>query len=68
MQRFRRSAAGTGMLAALAAFLLASGSPPPALAHGRAEPHLRYQPTWAAAVAESRSRNAVIFATFHKDN
>ena len=31
-------------------------------------PHLRYAKTYAEAVAEARDRNAVIFATFHKDN
>lgn len=31
-------------------------------------PSLRWAKSWAEAVAESRDRNAVIFATFHKDN
>lgn len=31
-------------------------------------PTLRWATTWAQAVAQSKERNAVIFATFHKDN
>lgn len=30
-------------------------------------PHLRYAKTYAEAVMEAKDRNAVIFATFHKD-
>lgn len=31
-------------------------------------PTLRWATSWAEAVAQSKERNAVIFATFHKDN
>ena len=39
-----------------------------AQAKEKAEPSIRWATTWAQAVAEARDRNAVIFATFHKDN
>jgi hypothetical protein len=29
---------------------------------------LRWATSWKAAVEQARDRNAVIFATFHKDN
>jgi hypothetical protein len=29
---------------------------------------LRYAHSWADAVGQARDRNAIIFATFHKDN
>ncbi len=31
-------------------------------------PALRWAGSWKEAVEQSRDRNAVIFATFHKDN
>ena len=31
-------------------------------------PALRWAHTWAEAVEQARDRNAVIFATFHKDH
>jgi hypothetical protein len=31
-------------------------------------PALRYAHSWADAVGQARDRNAIIFATFHKDN
>lgn len=31
-------------------------------------PALRWAKSWKAAVEQARDRNAVIFATFHKDN
>jgi hypothetical protein len=31
-------------------------------------PALRWATSWKAAVEQARDRNAVIFATFHKDN
>lgn len=39
-----------------------------AVAKEKAPAALRYAHSWADAVAQSRDRNAVIFATFHKDN
>ena len=34
----------------------------------KAPPALRYAHSWADAVGQARDRNAIIFATFHKDN
>jgi hypothetical protein len=31
-------------------------------------PTLRWAKSWGEAVAQAKDRNAVIFATFHKDN
>lgn len=31
-------------------------------------PTLRWATSWKAAVEQARDRNAVLFATFHKDN
>ncbi len=66
MNRSRSLALGAGVLAVSAFFLPVAGGPP-AHAKGKKEAHLRYVATWAAAVSEARARNAVIFATFHKD-
>jgi hypothetical protein len=60
-------AAAAGLLA-LGAFLLLAGGGARALAKGKGEDHLRWQKTWAEAVREARARNALLFATFHKDN
>ena len=67
MTRFRALVAGACLLAT-AAFVLALGGGPRALAKGKKEDHLRFQLSYAAAVQEAKARNAVIFATFHKDN
>ena len=40
----------------------------PAEAKSRKEEGLRYATSYAAAWQEARARNALIFATFHKDN
>jgi hypothetical protein len=58
---------GAGLIAT-SAFLVSLTGGPAALAKGKEEEHLRYAATWADAVREARSRNAIIFATFHKDN
>ena len=34
----------------------------------KAPPARRYAHSWADAVGQARDRNAIIFATFHKDN
>lgn len=34
----------------------------------KAPPALRYAHSWAEGVAQARDRNAILFATFHKDN
>jgi len=67
MTRSRRLFLGAGVLAA-SAFLVSLSGGPTALAKGKQEDHLRYATSWAEAVHEARSRNAIIFATFHKDN
>ena len=51
--------------AALAFALPFAGS---AVAKDKEGPTLRYAHTYAEAVTEARDRNALIFATFHKDN
>ncbi|MDA1196294.1 MAG: hypothetical protein O2894_14085 [Planctomycetota bacterium] len=65
MNRPRLSLVVAGLLIA-AGFLVALDAPSPALAKGK-DAHLRYAPTYAAAVAEAKARNAFIFVTFHKD-
>ena len=67
MRRSRSLALAVGLVAT-SAFLLLTAGGPRALAKGKKEPHLRYVATWADAVAQARARNAIIFATFHKDN
>jgi len=67
MIRSRRLVWGAGVLAmSAAAFLFTGGGN--ALAKGKKVTHLRFAKTWAEAVTQARSRNAIIFATFHKDN
>ena len=56
-----------GLVAASAFFVFAAGAPPSAEAKGKKEAHLRYVATWAEAVQQARARNAILFATFHKD-
>lgn len=59
-----------GSLLLLAAALVAP-APPAALARGRdkeAAPTPRFVPTYAAAWAQARARNAVLWAVFHKDD
>ena len=65
MTRSRSLVLGAGLLA-LGAFLLLTAGGPRAFAKGK-DAHLRYATTWADAVREARSRNAILFATFHKD-
>ncbi len=67
MNRSRGLVLGAGLLAA-SAFLFLTAGGPPALAKGKKEVHLRYIASYADAVREARSRNAILFATFHKDN
>lgn len=56
--------------AALAATLPWAGGAlaKPAQAKDKDGPDLRWARTWAEAVAQAKDRNAVIFATFHKDH
>ena len=68
MIRPRRFLLGAVGVFAASAFFASLGGGPAALAKGKEEAHLRYAVTWADAVREARSRNAIIFATFHKDN
>ena len=49
------------------AAVLASGAAAVAKEKGRAEPHLRYVPTYEEAMTEARERNVPIFVAFHKD-
>jgi hypothetical protein len=51
--------------AALALALPWAGS---VAAKEKAAPALRYAHSWAEAVNQARDRNAILFATFHKDN
>ena len=51
--------------AALAVALPWAGS---AQAKDKEGPALRWAHTWAEAVAQAKDRNAIIFATFHKDH
>ncbi|MDJ0523609.1 MAG: hypothetical protein QNJ90_16180 [Planctomycetota bacterium] len=67
MRRSRCIALAAGLIAASAFFALVAGGPT-AHAKSKKEAHLRYVPTWAEAVQQARMRNAIIFATFHKDN
>ncbi len=67
MLRSRRLILAAGVLTMGAAtFLLAGGGS--ALAKGKKDVHLRLATSWAEAITQARSRNAIIFATFHKDN
>lgn len=69
--RLRRSSRVSWLLFSGALALGALWAGLPALAKGKdkvtAEP-ARYVPTYAAAWAQARTRNAVLMAVFHKDN
>ena len=66
MHRFRFLLA-SGLVAVSAFFLFAADGPPAAEAKGKKDAHLRYVATWGEAVKQARARNAILFATFHKD-